>query len=150
MIWFTSDFHFGHEKEFLWKPRGFTTCEEHAQKIIENYNSVVRPNDEVYILGDCMLKNDNFGIECLKQLNGKKYLAVGNHDSNARLGRYMLEDIFENIQYGYRLVYGKMSIYAQHYPAMMGNYKDSILQFVLLDILIRQINFKIWSMDVIT
>lgn len=124
MIWFTSDFHFGHEKEFLWKPRGFTTWEEHAQKIIENYNSVVRPNDEVYILGDCMLKNDNFGIECLKQLNGKKYLAVGNHDSNARLGRYMLEDIFENIQYGYRLVYGKMSIYAQHYPAMMGNYKD--------------------------
>ena len=124
MIWFTSDFHFGHEKEFLWKPRGFTTWEEHAQKIIENYNSVVRPNDEVYTLGDCMLKNDNFGIECLKQLNGKKYLAVGNHDSNARLGRYMLEDIFENIQYGYRLVYGKMSIYAQHYPAMMGNYKD--------------------------
>ena len=34
----------------------------------------------------------------------------------------MLEDIFVNIQYGYRLVYGKMSIYAQHYPAMMGNY----------------------------
>ena len=66
LIWFTSDFHFGHEKEFLWKPRGFTTWEEHAQKVIENYNSVVRPNDEVYILGDCMLKNDNFGIECLK------------------------------------------------------------------------------------
>lgn len=124
MVWFTSDFHFGHEKEFLWKPRGFTTWEEYAQKTIENYNSVVQPNDEVYILGDCVLKNDDFGIECLKQLNGKKYLAVGNHDSNARLDRYKFENIFANIQYGYRLEYKKMSIYAQHYPAMMGNYKD--------------------------
>ena len=71
-----------------------------------------------------MLKNDDYGIECLKQLKGHKYLAIGNHDSEARITRYEKEHIFEKIQYGYRLRNNKYTIWAQHYPAMMGNYKD--------------------------
>ena len=124
MIWITSDFHFGHEKEFLWQPRGFLSWEDHAESLIKNYNEVVDKDDEVYILGDCVLKNDDFGIECLKQLKGHKYLAVGNHDSNLRINKYKEENIFEKIEYGYRLRHGKYSIWLQHYPAMMGNYKD--------------------------
>ena len=124
MIWLTSDFHFGHEKEFLWQPRGFSSWEEHAEQIIKNYNSVVKDEDEVYILGDCMLKNDEFGIECLKQLKGHKRLAIGNHDTNVRIGNYLLEKIFEDIEYGYRLRHGKSSLWLQHYPSMMGNYKE--------------------------
>lgn len=124
MIYFVSDFHFAHEKEFLWKPRGFSSWEEHAEVVIERFNSVVGYGDIVYVLGDCMLKNDDFGIECLKQLNGSKYLAIGNHDTDARIQRYKDEDIFEDIQYGYRLKSNKYSIWCQHYPSMMGNYKD--------------------------
>ena len=124
MIYFTSDFHFGHEKEFLWKPRGFSTWEEHAEQVITNFNNIVTYADIVYVLGDCMLKNDDFGLQCLKRLNGHKYLAIGNHDSDARIERYKQENIFEDIQYGYRIRNGKCDIYAQHYPAMMGNYND--------------------------
>lgn len=122
--WFTSDFHFGHEKEFLWKPRGFTDWKEHAERVIENYNSLIKADDIVYILGDCMLKNDEYGLECLKQLNGRKYLAIGNHDSNRRIELYDRENIFKDIRYGYRFEASKISFWAQHYPAMMGNYKD--------------------------
>lgn len=124
MIWITSDFHFGHEKDFLWQPRGFISWEDHAESVIKNYNEVVDEDDEIYILGDCVLKNDDFGIECLKQLKGHKYLAVGNHDSNLRINKYEEANVFEKIEYGYRLKHGKYSIWLQHYPAMMGNYKD--------------------------
>ena len=40
-IWFTSDPHFGHQKEFLWGPRGFNSSLEHDEAIIQNWNSVV-------------------------------------------------------------------------------------------------------------
>ena len=123
MIWLTSDFHFGHEKEFLWQPRGFVSWQDHAETIIRNYNELITENDEVYILGDCVLKNDDFGIECLRQLKGHKYLAIGNHDSEARINKYENANIFEGIEYGYRLKHGKYSLWLQHYPAMMGNYK---------------------------
>ena len=148
MIWITSDFHFGHEKDFLWQPRGFLSWQEHAEEVIKNFNSVVKPDDVVYVLGDCVLKNDAFGVECLKRLNGKKYLAFGNHDSGARIERYQEEGIFLDIQYGYRLRESKFTFWLQHYPAMMGNYKDkspTIWQVIL----IHQINSKIWRMELI-
>lgn len=124
MIWLTSDFHFGHEKDFVWERRGFTSWEDAAEGIIENYNNVVNYNDIVYILGDCMLKNDEFGIKCLKELNGRKFLAIGNHDTDARIERFKIENIFEDIQVGYRMRSGKFSFWLTHYPMMMGNYKD--------------------------
>ena len=123
-IWLTSDLHFGHEKEFLWKPRGFSSWEDHAEQVIERYNSVIKNDDIVYILGDCMLKNDAFGIECLKRLKGHKYLAIGNHDSDSRIDKYRENNIFEDIQYGYRLRIEKSSLWLQHYPSLMGNYRD--------------------------
>lgn len=35
-IWFTSDLHFGHNKSFLYEPRGFNSIEEHDATIIKN------------------------------------------------------------------------------------------------------------------
>ena len=124
MIWITSDFHFGHEKEFIWQPRGFNSWQEAAEITIKNYNSVVKWDDIVYILGDCMLKNDDFGIECLRRLHGYKFLAYGNHDTDARIAQYKLEGQFQNIQMGYRLRQGKYSFWLSHYPMKMGNYKE--------------------------
>ena len=40
-IWFTSDLHFGHDREFLWGPRGFENIQEHDAVIFEKWNSVV-------------------------------------------------------------------------------------------------------------
>ena len=51
------------------------------EKLIENWNSRVKANDEIYILGDFLYRGS--GIEAnniLAKLNGRKYLIKGNHD----------------------------------------------------------------------
>ena len=58
MIYFTSDWHFCHNKPFIYESRGFKSIEEMNEIIIENHNRVVKEEDIIYCLGDCML-NDN-------------------------------------------------------------------------------------------
>ena len=70
-IWFTSDTHFGHDKEFLYGPRGFASIGQHDWEIIRNWNSVVGPDDEVYHLGDMMLIDNEKGyivLVCLMDI----------------------------------------------------------------------------------
>lgn len=124
MIWFTSDFHFGHDKDFILKPRGFINWAEAGQKIITNYNELISWNDDVYILGDCMLKNDEFGMQCLRQLVGYKHLIIGNHDSDTRIEKYIESGLFIEIQYATRLRYKKYTFWLSHYPMKMGNFKE--------------------------
>lgn len=124
MIWLCSDFHFCHDKEFVWKARGFSSIDEMNNEIVRRFNLFVKPNDIVYILGDCMLKDNITGIKFLSDLKGIKYLAYGNHDTNERLSLYEDAHIFEDIQFGYRFKYNKCSFWLSHYPMKMGNYKD--------------------------
>lgn len=123
MIWFTSDFHFGHEKDFLWAPRGFQSWQEAGLITVQNYNSVVAPEDTVYILGDCMLNHEDFGLNCLHQLNGTKHLIIGNHDTDNKIEVFKHEGIFESIQFGTRIRYGKFSFWLSHFPMAMGIHK---------------------------
>ena len=80
-IWLTSDTHFGHDRDFLYKPRGFKNIWDHDKTIIENWNNIIQPNDEVYHLGDVMLGNNEYGmvpvpfstVTALKQLPDGSY-----------------------------------------------------------------------------
>ena len=121
MIYLTSDFHFCHNKEFLFQGRGFETIDEMNKAIIQNVNSIVMPEDILIIAGDCMLNDNEKGIECLKQLNGIKKLVIGNHDTDNRIKRYKEENIFEEIGYAIRFRYKKESFYISHYPRYTSN-----------------------------
>ena len=124
MIWFSSDFHFGHNKSFIYEPRGFTDVYQAANTIIDNCNNVIHQDDDFYILGDCMLGDSTFGLSCLRQLPGHKHLILGNHDTDERIKLYQGSNIFTSIAWGGRIQSGKYSFYLSHYPQMMGNYKD--------------------------
>ena len=50
------------------------------EKIIANWNSVVEPGDDVYILGDVSMGIIANAPPLIRRLNGKKYLVAGNHD----------------------------------------------------------------------
>ena len=72
-----SDLHFSHKNMAI--KRGFKTIEEHDQLIIDNWNSVVKKNDIVYLLGDIsMEKRAPYAL--LEKLHGIIYVTLGNHD----------------------------------------------------------------------
>lgn len=124
MIYLTSDWHFGHNKEFLYGPRGFSNEFDMDNTIIKNHNAIVNPDDDVYCLGDVMLTNNEEGLRCLKSLKGKIHIIRGNHDTDARL------ELFNNC---YNVVeicdakflrYGKYHFFLSHYPCITSNFDD--------------------------
>lgn len=123
-IFFTSDTHFGHQPEFLWKPRGFSSVEEMDEAIIENWNKVVPKDGIVYHLGDTMLNDNVHGLECFKRLNGQIFLIYGNHDTDARKNLLFTELSGKMLGgwYAWLIKYNKLSIYMSHYPSLTANY----------------------------
>ena len=51
------------------------------EKIIENYNKKISPNDKCYILGDLTFTSQKITTDIISKLNGIKYLVKGNHDT---------------------------------------------------------------------
>lgn len=117
-IWFTSDTHFFHDKEFLWGDRGFNSTEEMVEKIIENWNMVVSPEDEVYHLGDVMLSDTERGLGALKRLNGKIHIIRGNHDSDQRAAAYLNCPNVVDVQWATMLKYKRRMFYLTHFYAV--------------------------------
>ena len=81
-IFLTSDLHFGHRNIIrLGKGRPFDNINEHDEALIKNWNSVVKPGDSVYVIGDFSIETTLETIEKpLRRLNGAKHLILGNHD----------------------------------------------------------------------
>lgn len=124
MVWFTSDLHLGHNKPFLYEPRGFKNIQEHDNAIIENWNKIIRPNDKVYVLGDLMLNDNEAGIEKIKQLKGQIYVVRGNHDSEVRVNLYNNCNNIIKVAEGQFLRYGKYHFYLSHYPTLCSNFDN--------------------------
>jgi calcineurin-like phosphoesterase family protein len=80
-----SDSHFSHRgivkflrEDNVTKERPWDTIEEMDEALVKNWNSVVRPTDTVYHLGDVVINRSALPI--LGRLNGTKILVKGNHD----------------------------------------------------------------------
>jgi len=85
-IWFTSDTHFGHDAIRRYCDRPFASVEEMDNQLIQSWNGVVSPRDEVWHLGDFGYGPDTRMRSVFRRLNGKKRLIIGNHDGDAVLG----------------------------------------------------------------
>jgi len=113
MIWFTSDLHLGHKAAVDMCGRPFETVEEMTETLIMNFNSCVRKDDTVYILGDLShritLEEAN---RLIARLNGKKILCKGNHDKKYDPA------LFEEIHDFMELHVDGMNISLMHYPMM--------------------------------
>ena len=121
-IWVTSDLHFGHNRDFLWEPRGFNSIYEMNDAIIENWNSIVDMEDDIYVLGDVMLGNNEAGIDMIKQLKGNIHLIRGNHDTDSRMELYNNCYNIVEITEGQFLRYNGYHFYLSHYPCLTANW----------------------------
>ena len=102
-----ADLHLGHKNMAL--HRGFSSVEEHDQYIIDKWNSVVRKNDSVLLLGDVTMEKATV-YPTLSALNGFIKVVGGNHDTPNH-SKKMLEYVN-----GICGVYGKDKIVYTHVP----------------------------------
>lgn len=87
-IWVISDTHFNHANILNFKDsngdpvREFHDVNHMNEIMIENWNSVVKPGDTVYHLGDVVfgVNKDSWLAKNMPRLMGKKRLLLGNHD----------------------------------------------------------------------
>lgn len=79
-IWFTSDTHFYHKKVIEYCQRPVADVEEMNEWLIERWNERIRPDDEVYHLGDFFFCGVSKAAPILERLNGEKNWILGNHD----------------------------------------------------------------------
>lgn len=85
-IWVTSDTHFGHSNILNFTDdkglpvRPFDSVQEMNQTMVDRWNSVVRPGDKVYHLGDVFFGPKDDFKRLWPRLMGSKRLVVGNHD----------------------------------------------------------------------
>lgn len=78
--WFISDTHFQHENILKFSPSPFKSIEERDETLIDNWNSLVKPGDIVYHLGDVFFGSKESFKKLWSRLKGSKRLIVGNHD----------------------------------------------------------------------
>lgn len=80
-VYVISDLHFGHKNIHKFRV-GFSSEEEHAEYVIDNWNSVVTKRDTVWVLGDACFDIDY--LDRFRRMKGNKNLVLGNHDVDAK------------------------------------------------------------------
>ena len=135
MIYVTSDLHLCHDREFLYRPRGFENINDMNEFIVKTWNETVKPDDMVYVLGDLVLGGDKGtadGIEMLKSLNGKMWIILGNHDTDNRISQYIRLPHVSSVSYAEMLKYDGYRFFMTHYPCNTSNLeKESMKQCIL-------------------
>lgn len=118
---FISDVHFGHKNALAYDNRPFTSIEEHDKVLIENWNSVVNIDDDVWVLGDISWHNATKTIGLLSQLNGGKHLIVGNHDHKLLRNRDVRAQFIDIYDYKELDIGKRDPLVLCHYPIVCFN-----------------------------
>lgn len=78
--YFSSDLHLDHAKIIQYCNRPFSSIDEMNETFIANFNSKVKPNDNLYLVGDVIFAKPERSVSLIRRLNGNKFLVRGNHD----------------------------------------------------------------------
>lgn len=113
-LWFTSDTHFNHNAILNFCNRPFDTIEEHDQQLINNWNSVVKPDDTVFHLGDFCFGGRPKWQSIIEQLNGHIILILGNHDFKQLTQG--IEALFDYVTQQMKIQIGTRTVYLNHFP----------------------------------
>lgn len=121
-----SDWHLGHAGILSFKNadsspvRSFGSVQEMDEFMIERNNSVVRPSDHLYVLGDIAMRREH--LEKVERFNGHKRLVRGNHDI-FRTKDYL--KYFDEI-YASRVLDGLIFTHIPIHPESMGRFTANV------------------------
>ena len=116
MIYFTADHHFGHKKISEYSKRPFTSVEEMDEVLIKNWNTIIKPEDTVYHLGDFTLGSSEVFLKYRQRLFGDIYFVLGGHDTRWAKGIFL-----ESVKFLPQLItqkIDKFEITLCHYPLL--------------------------------
>ena len=133
MIWFTSDLHLNHNKDFIYEARGFNSVKVMNWTILLNLKKRVNPEDDLYILGDITLGELDEAKLYLSRIPGRVHFIIGNHDSNMRI-KYYEELGWINEGYATIVRKGKWRFYLSHYPTITANFDDNNRHLPLINL----------------
>lgn len=77
-VYFIGDLHLGHDNIINFCRHQFESIQHHDETIVEIWNSIVKPKDVVYVMGDLAFRREK--IKYARYLNGNKHIILGNHD----------------------------------------------------------------------
>jgi calcineurin-like phosphoesterase family protein len=112
-IFFTSDTHFGHGGALGLYRRPFGSVAAMNDAIVERWNEVIGPEDEVWHLGDFAIRQRPEVVAALlDRLRGRKHLLIGNNDppTTTELDRW------ESVQPYAEITVADTSLVLCHYP----------------------------------
>ena len=138
-VYFTSDTHFNHDKDFVYGSRGYKDRYEHNDALIAKINELVRPQDVLFHLGDfCLNITMPEFVQLIARINCNNiYYIWGNHNSCIR--RQYEETIKDEYQrddicvYPYKI--GKITY--------LGDYKEVMVNGHL--IVLHHYPHQIWN-----
>lgn len=119
-IWLTADLHLGEDRwDIMGRP--FTDPQEHVDTMVRNHNSLVKPEDTVYVVGDVLYQKADKEIYMpqIDRFNGHKILTRGNHDRPFTDEDFL--NYFEEVHAegkGIEATFGDVKCWVQHYPSL--------------------------------
>lgn len=114
-MFFTADLHLGEPNPNGYLGRPYRSALEMIEGLIKIHNKVVKPTDEVYVVGDVCV--DLKYLDYISQFNGEKTLIQGNHDKNIpeeKANRYFKRIVQEH--QGIALSYQGYMLFITHDP----------------------------------
>ena len=115
-MFFTSDTHFCHTNIIKYCKRPFKDVEENDAELIRRWNEKVPEDGIVFHLGDVAFGDPDRVDEILKQLHGKIYLVIGNHDWRRIVNQHKWR--FEMMTQQINMKIGKRHVILNHYPML--------------------------------
>ena len=117
-VWITADCHFGHANILKFCPESrlrFKDVDDMREKMIAEWNFLVQPEDDVFILGDFAFLPSKDAVAILRRLNGNKILIEGNHDRKL-LNDPVFRAEFKEVHQYLRYVHNGQLVIMFHYP----------------------------------
>lgn len=117
--WITSDLHFGHKNIMTFCPvtraRFKNDVNYMNEQMVIEWNSIVQPEDLVYILGDVAFLPAQKAAEYMNRCNGTKILVEGNHDRKT-LNDPTFRNCFKEVHKYLDINYDGTKVVMSHYP----------------------------------